>query len=157
MKSEKTTRGPSTGLTLGTVRASVVDSLESSSHESFASYDPVTSSWKTSQLCLLAEREAFSESWPRAGVMRGGTAYRRPPLAPLTKDTCPSLLRCWPTPTTNHQELSREAALRAKRRGQQVSLSGAVNIHGDESGRLNPLWVEALMGFPLGWTDTTGS
>ena len=49
-----------------------------------ARFDPVGSCWRTAQTCLgstgdvtLAE---FSETWPRSGTMRSGTAYRLPPL-----------------------------------------------------------------------------
>jgi len=49
-----------------------------------ASYDRDTSSWRTSQACFLEEWATFSESWPRSGMMRNGTAYQLPPLVPLT-------------------------------------------------------------------------
>jgi hypothetical protein len=42
----------------------------SSSRELLASYDPVTSSWRTSQLCLDGDYQQFSETWPRSGLMR---------------------------------------------------------------------------------------
>lgn len=52
----------------------------------------------------------------------------------------------WPTPAaTDHKG----AYAPGQRRGQ---LSDAVQCHG----RLNPAWVEALMGFPPGWTATAG-
>jgi DNA (cytosine-5)-methyltransferase 1 len=35
-------------------------------------------------------------------------------------------------------------------KGKQIMLSMSVS---DTSGALNPLWVEWLMGWPLGWTD----
>jgi hypothetical protein len=57
-----------------------------SSSEPFASYDPATSSWRTSQGSWLAE-EAWglsSEDWPRSGMTRSGTAFRQVPSAPLT-------------------------------------------------------------------------
>jgi len=31
-----------------------------------------------------------------------------------------------------------------------------VNSFEQTPGQLNPTWVEALMGFPLGWTDLDG-
>lgn len=62
---------------------------------SFASYDPATSSWRTSQLSLLEGSDEFSETWPRSGMTRNGTAYRLQPLAPLTGATVSGL---WPTP-----------------------------------------------------------
>ena len=56
-------------------------------HDSFANYDPATSSWKTSQLSLLEDYTSFSGTWPRAGMTRNGTAYRLVPSAPLTAAT----------------------------------------------------------------------
>ncbi len=53
-----------------------------SSSESFAWYDPDTSSWKTSQGSLLPEWETYSETWPRAGMTRSGKAFRLRLLAP---------------------------------------------------------------------------
>jgi hypothetical protein len=67
----------------------------SNTHDSFANYDPATSLWKTSQLSLLEDSGEFSETWPRAGMTRSGTASRLVPLAPLTAATGSGL---WPTP-----------------------------------------------------------
>jgi hypothetical protein len=63
--------------------------------DSFASYDHATASWRTSQLSLLEDLGEWSETWPRAGMTRSGTAYPLPPLAPLTDVTGSGL---WPTP-----------------------------------------------------------
>ena len=72
----------------------------SSTPDSLASYDPDTSSWRTSQGCFLEEWETFSESWPRSGMMRNGIAYQLPPLVPLTDVTASGLLAT-PTSTAN--------------------------------------------------------
>lgn len=71
------------------VRALTADALDSgvSSLELLARYDPLTLSWKTSQRCLAGDLETFSETWPRSGTMRNGTAYLRLPCAPLTEET----------------------------------------------------------------------
>src|SRR5262245_57432399 len=58
-----------------------------SSPDLLASYDLATSSWRTSQRCLLEGLAEYSETWPRSGMMRNGTAYRLPPLVPLTAET----------------------------------------------------------------------
>jgi hypothetical protein len=50
----------------------------------------------------------------------------------------------WPTPTT--QDASNNGG-RAQHRWNSKPLNAAVG------GKLNPTWVEWLMGFPLGWTD----
>jgi hypothetical protein len=67
-----------------------------------ASYDPITSSWRTSQRCLLAQANGeadglaeFSETWPSAGMMRNGKTYRRQPWAlPIAENAS----GCVPTP-----------------------------------------------------------
>lgn len=66
-----------------------------STPELLARLDRDSSSWRTSQLSLLGGLTEFSETWPRSGLMRNGTAYRLPPLVPLTDATESGLL---PTP-----------------------------------------------------------
>ena len=78
-----------------------------------ASYDPASSSWKTSQLCLDGALATFSGTWPRSGMMRSGTAYQLPPLVPLTVETASGL---WATPTASPANGEPEAFLERKRR-----------------------------------------
>lgn len=84
--------------------------------DSFAQFDPVTCSWKTSQLSFpLIKGEtlaSYSGSWPRSGMMRSGTVYLRPSVVPTTYDPGYGLL---PTPTATdmrdplmHPDLTRE-------------------------------------------------
>ena len=64
---------------------------------SFARYDPVTCSWRTSQGSLLPEWETFSGTWPVSGMTRSGTAYRQPSsVPPIYADESSLLL---PTPS----------------------------------------------------------
>jgi hypothetical protein len=90
--------------------------------ESFASYDPATSLWRTSQLSLVGDLEPFLETWPRAGMTRNGIAFPLLPLAPLTAATGSS---SWPTPTVrDHKDTGPNtdyAKVAAKRK-----LAGAV-------------------------------
>ena len=155
-----------------------------STRASFARFDPDMSLWKTSQTSVLGGWEPFSETWPRSGIMRSGTAYRLPPSAPIT-----AVIGCsWlPTPTasafTQNKSLGKNAKVRLslngmaktglwptptardhKDSGDQEKLAkhahkkrlgcsvAASNPHG--RGSLNPTWVEWLMGFPIGWTDS---
>jgi hypothetical protein len=68
--------------------------------ESFAWFDRDSWSWKTSQRCLVEGWATYSESFPRAGTMRNGIAYRRQASAPLTGGTgCLSSGHNVPTPT----------------------------------------------------------
>ncbi len=66
-----------------------------SSPESFANYDPVTCSWKTSQRSFIAELALYSATWPRSGTVRNGIASRLPPLVRRISATGST---SWPTP-----------------------------------------------------------
>jgi hypothetical protein len=154
-----------------------------STPELLAKYDHATSSWKTSQLCLDGELSVFSETWPRSGLTRNGTAYQLPPLVPLTDATGSGL---WPTVTAGDAKASGSRNTSQSNAHPGVSLtdfvrqdggtgrmwptpraqdfkSGAGYSHAGKSqtpqlrhllgGSLNPTWVEWLMGFPLGFTD----
>ena len=67
------------------------------SRTSFASYDPGSSSWKTSRVSLDGEWETYSETWPASGMTRNGTAYQRPTSVPRISASASGLL---PTPDT---------------------------------------------------------
>ena len=69
----------------------------SSLPESLARFDRDSSSWRTSQHCLIEGMARFSETWPRSGMTRSGTAYRLPQLARLTAGIESGSLA--PTPT----------------------------------------------------------
>jgi hypothetical protein len=154
-----------------------------SSPESFAYYDPDSSSWRTFQVSLLEEWATFSGTWPRAGMTRNGTAYRLPPSVPLTSVTGSSSLgfkptHHVPTPTASDhiERKSTSSEVLNPETNKSVSLDRWVrywptpkgspehygqpreNDWGDlqaatGGGQLNPTWVEWLMGFPAGWSD----
>jgi hypothetical protein len=143
-----------------------------------ASFDPATSSWRTSLRCFLEDWVRFSGTWPRSGTMRSGIAYQLRPLVPYTDETAFGLwatpticgnynrkgasktsgdglatqARMWPTPNAGDYK----AGMSNAPNRQQSSLPRSVGIaEGVSSGRrggLNPTWVEWLMGFPMGWT-----
>lgn len=116
--------------------------------ESFAKYDPATSSWRTSQLCLDGELERFSETWPRSGMTRSGSAYPLQPLVPRTDATEFGLL---PTPsgTSNHGKNHVS--------GRLDEWGGSSNLwRGTEIGKLHcPRFEEWMMGYPDRWTELT--
>ena len=74
--------------------ASAVNDLVSgeSTGDLLANYDRDSSSWRTSQACLVSEWEPFSETWPRSGTMQHGTAYQHRPLVRLTDGIASGLL-----------------------------------------------------------------
>ena len=126
----------------------------SSSRESFASFDPASSSWKTSQLSLAGGLEPFSETWPRSGLMRSGIAYRLTTLAPISKEIGSGY---WPTPRAAKRgarsHVTAAAKLIADGRSRHHRLEDALVCADGKTGLPNPAWVEWLMGFPAAWTD----
>ena len=87
----------------GNLGRMIPDGFGPNSGDSFAFYDPASHCWKTSQASFDTDSGASSVIWPRAGMTRNGTAYRLPPLAPLTAATAFSsslhAAGAWPTPT----------------------------------------------------------
>ena len=113
--------------------------------DSFANYDPSSSSWKTSQLCMTGGLMSYSATWPRAGTMRNGTAYPRPPLVPHILENASGLL---PTPV----------AYDATPGGPNNHYKGLGHYAKHQlGGKLNPRWVEWLMGYPDNWTELDAS
>jgi hypothetical protein len=147
-----------TSATPGNALASTASARDygQSSPELLASYDPATSSWRTSQLCLDGELSEFSETWPRSGLMRNGTAYQLPPLVRLTDATECGLL---PTPSANQSiacsmEAARNEAARLHPQGRwTLATIISEELPASTVGSLNPTFVEWLMGYPRDWTE----
>jgi hypothetical protein len=110
-------------------------------------------------------------------MMRNGTAYRLQPLVRLTDATgsgswptphgfSPDVRSngpsgnelgravnqsMWPTPTgRDWKDGSAKACANVPSNG---LLGREIHQHTIDTGSLNPLWVEWLMGYPSGWTD----
>ena len=149
---------------------------------SFAKYDPDMRLWRTHQCSLLGDLEPFSETFPQWGLMRDGECWEQVTLERLTRGTESGLSqetfptpRCqmvrpvrirldqpnghkgnleevvavraiekFPTPTSHN---SKEGAYPAEYTRKTPSLATHAG------GKLNPMWVEWLMGWVLGWTD----
>lgn len=105
--------------------------------------------------------EFFATSW-RSGTMRNGIVSPLPPLVRLTKGTASGL---WPTPSARdykdtpgmaRSSINSDGSLR-KRTDQLARRVYAVENTPKGGGTLNPQWVEWLMGFPLGHTESDAS
>jgi hypothetical protein len=127
-----------------------------------ANYDPALSLWKTAQTCFVEGSETFSETWPTAGMMRSGRSFRLAEWVPHTHETaCFS----WHTPTANDMkpagQKEMDMVLRHMR-GESVPntyirLRSQLAARSGQRLPANPTWLEWLMGFPIGWTETTPS
>jgi hypothetical protein len=110
------------------------------SPDSFARVNPDGSWRKTSQgysqVTLDGSLEQFSETWPRAGMTRNGTAYRRVPSAPLT-DAIGSGL--WPTPDAAVANIGEHPSTYLKRRAELVK-KGSCHGMGYSLGIAAQMW-----------------
>ena len=142
--------------------------------ESFAKWDPSSSSWRTSQLWLTGDWTPFSDRWPTSGLMQNGVCFQRQPLElRINAEGSGSWL---PTPTASRAGYNKSRGPNGKIQpsldymarhntwptptasdstgGQRAaSKQGGANLREALGGPLNPTWVEWLMGWPIGWTD----
>jgi hypothetical protein len=144
--------------------------------ELFATFDLGTSSWKTSQACLLALMgilAPYSATWPRSGIMSNGRCYLRRTAArrisaaesglklptptatqygsnrsqsdgAAVRPSLAQIAKTFPTPTAHN---AKEGAYPSEYNRNEPTLATHAG------GKLNPEWVEWLMGWPIGWTD----
>ena len=138
---------------------------------SSAKYDRNSRSWKTHQRLLAGDLEKFSGTFPKWGMVRGGELFPLPTPALRTSESGSGF---WPTPLSSdathggpNQRDSRGrpsltmAAMMwptpTKSDGMggpgNSGRDGGENLRTAAGGRLNPNWVEWLMGWPIGWTD----
>ena len=128
---------------------------------SFASFCRASSLWRTSQRSLFGDWIVYSDRWPDSGILLVGECY---PLKTWERPTfgggsLSSPGEKWPTPAaqSRHEDPAdwdrREAMQAAKGRpiGRHLPVE-AKRYARDRALRLSPEWVEALMGFPPGWT-----
>ena len=115
---------------------------------SLASYDPSTSSWKTSQLSLDGEGCEFSETLPGSGMMRNGTLYELPSptahivakgsfLLPTPTKAFGKNARGWGFSKTGRRRYSEEVEANALRYGYRPPID----------------LLEWMMGFPENFTS----
>lgn len=121
-----------------------------------ATYDPNSSSWRTSQLCFadrvnnpalgLAE---YSETWPNSGLMLSGRIYQLGTLASLTIGSVYGLL---PTPLKSDMQANFSAGTVRKvmKRKKQEHLCYRPIMLGWDRLQIVTLY-ETVMGFPSSW------
>lgn len=116
----------------------------------YAMYDPAANGWQmTGTLSLWQEAEDM-EAVPPAGMTRQGVLFLRAawqPIAALAEET-------WPTPRAAQGE-SRNHTIWLRPANKPQNLENAVARRNPSTigSKLNPSWVEWLMGFPADWTD----
>src|SRR5574343_158752 len=135
------------------------------SKKSFATFDLDTYSWKMCQGCLWEDLMPSFLVWPPAGSMRSGVCFPVQCSEQTTVDKgflCIAESGYWPTPLARDWRNGKSKVIRNSRPlCEQACRFGHPDKNeniGPESpkntGRLNCYFVEWLMGFPDGWTQT---
>lgn len=155
----------------------MTDTSGPTSPRQFAFYDRDSSCWRTWPAISLWGSETYSATWPKRGMTRSGAAFELPtPAHPIDGSAC-SLL---PTPTArDHKGRNQRddatclpGAVATLPTGDRATAWGRYepairrweHVLGrpapaptDDRRRLNPRFVEWMMGLPDGWvTDVPG-
>lgn len=140
-------------------RARAQDSTERAPASGPSSRESSTSAGREWSL-LKTSRRLFREGWTELRVTSEGLAIEcsLASSAPLTlaprTDGSACLSSLWPTITARRYG-TRNNGDPGDGRGEYAT-KGAASLEtmaSQQGGRLNPAWVECLMGFPTGWTD----
>lgn len=126
-----------------------------------ARYNPDTHSLKTAQLSLLEDLTGCCATLPRWGLMLDGELYPQPMLEPFTGEKESGY---WPTPcktdgmigwsetvTTNRETTGLRPS--GCRIGFQLNYVRQTQPYLTSSGRYHPALSEAMMLWPLTWSD----
>ena len=131
-----------------------------------ATYDHPTSSWKTVRSSSPEVSIPFCGKFPKWGTMRNGVVYQRPRLGRGIEGNaggaCAKNRIMFPTPSTMGLRGGAHAsdALWRMMRQTLITEEELIAMGGNrpgkqntqDGGKLNPDWVEWLMGWPIGWT-----
>lgn len=104
-------------------------------------FDPISYGWKTHRCLWSEDLEQSSVTFPRWGMIADGVLWERITQEPIISETGSGY---WPTPTAHN---AKEGNYPAERNRKTPTLASQVG------GKLNPNWVEWLMGWPVGWTS----
>ena len=139
---------------------------------SFTKYDPDTCLWKTHQCSLLGGLEPYSETWPQWGLMLHGECWEQQTLEQTIRGTesglSPNGVDSFHTPNTSGLDGGSNSRKALKKRQEKYptptchnAVEGAYpaeytrttpTLATHAGGKLNPPWVEWLMGWPIEWT-----
>lgn len=135
---------------------------------SFACYDPLSSSWRTSQVSLFADSSESSVTWPLSGTMRNGRASERSTLehhiGGAVYSSSPD--ETWATPKVQDAAGIKRGPKAIEIYSSKPTLTEQMedwcSRHlpaetGANIRALNPRFVEALMGLPPSWTASAES
>ena len=108
-------------------------------------------------------QDEFLDQWPRAGALRDASTHHRPPGEPVSQRDGSR----WPTPRSRDRqplgatewEITQRPPgmdllhVRIARVCPELWIPDESLTWAQRTPALNPLFVEAIQGFPMGWTE----
>lgn len=91
------------------------------------------------------------KAWPTPSVCGN---YNRKGASKTSGDGLATAARMWPTPLARDSRTVRGGARMKNSKGSEPLITQVAEAENRTTGALNPIWVEWLMGFPLGWTES---
>ena len=117
--------------------------------ESFAKWNPDTSSWKIRQLWLFEGLDESLETWPRWGLMRRGECLEQtPPDFLIAEPGCGWLATPLASDVRDRGDVNMPCIKRRFEIGKQVALSALFK------GAQCPTCAEIIMDWPIEWSAT---
>lgn len=134
----------------------------SSMRDSLANYDRATQSWKTSEPYLFEGLTPSLVRLPKSGMTRNGSLYV---LQILARSTNVKGYGLWPTPVasdgTQHgkEKWAKNSRLKRIRLSRPPPTERITYAYFESGIPINhfPEMSEAMMGYPIGWTDLNAS
>lgn len=115
--------------------------------ESLTTYDQESCAWKTHRTLFDSVLIPYAGKWPASGMISNGELYQLNQWEHHTTEEGGMLL---PTPTASEHKYRLKGKTQASRCLEALARTGRLT---GERGRLNPAYVEEMMGFPVGWTE----
>ena len=106
-------------------------------------------SWKTLQISFDWGDSTFLGPLPKSGMIANGQLYALRISGPITEGLDGSVSRILPTPTANEHKYRLKGNTQASKCLEAMARNGTFG----KKARLNPHYVQWMMGFPKGWLD----
>ena len=116
----------------------------------FGNVIPDGSSSKTSPCFDVEDWDKCYDPSQRSGMMQNGIVYPLEPLVRLTRGTASGY---WPTPTARDYKDTAKNWEDLAKYAHKKRLPCSVTAMEKRNGKLNPRWVDWLMGYPVDHTD----
>ena len=143
---------PRSGMTVNGIAYQLPPLAQNTGEIGFGYWPTITATGN--QLAPAMQERYANPIYPTPTSKEGG--YNRSPNSDKKRPTLSTMARknLWPTPQARDWKNvgSKESQLKQMEKRNSPSLALTLQTESQTTGQLSPLWVEWLMGYPIGWT-----